>query len=389
MDPVYLDNNATTPLLPGVVAAVREAVEQEFGNPSSLHPHGEAARRLVERARGDVAELLACRRTEVVFTSCATESMNAAIRGALDARKNAGERPRLVTTAVEHEAVHEIAADLGRRGVDVVKLPVDAGGLLDPDDLDRALDTPTHLVSLMLANNETGVILPVEEAAAVARRRGVPVHVDAVQAVGKVPLAVDRLGVDLLSLSGHKFHAPKGVGMLYIRRGTRFRPLLVGAGQEGGRRGGTENVPGIVGLGAAAAHMAGGIEDRRRHLARLGGRIEERLLALPGSRLNGDPERRIPGVVNLSFAGIEGSAVVLTAAREGVCFSAGSACSAAQYGGSHVLEAMGTPFEYLYGAVRLSCSELNTLEEVDRACDVVVRAVRYLRSMDPARPEGA
>ena len=249
------------------------------------------------------------------------------------------------------------------------------------DALERELRRGATLLSLMLANNETGVILPVKEAAAMAHECGVAVHVDAVQAVGKMPLDAHDLGADFLSLSGHKFHAPKGVGVLYVRRGARFLPFMVGAGQEGGRRGGTENVPGILGLGAAAEHMAQGIPQRRAHLKALSDRIEKELLALPDTRLNGDPEGRLPGTVNISFKGIEGSLIVLTAAREGVCLSSGSACSAGEHTGSHVLEAMGVPYEYLHGSVRFSCCETTTETEVDHAIQVVKRAVAYLRSM--------
>lgn len=381
-DLIYLDNNATTRPLPAVVEAVTHALGDGFGNPSSIHSAGESARKKVDEARQRMAALIGARETEIVFTSCATESINTAMRGVVEASR--AEKKRVLISSVEHEAVHDVASWLITRGVSVTLVPVDGDGLLRIDRLDEELAKgDVTLVSVMLANNETGVITPVAEVTARAQAHGVPVHVDAVQAVGKIPLDVDELGVDLLSLSGHKFHAPKGVGILYVRRGARFRPFVVGAGQEGGRRGGTENVPGIVGIGAAAAHMANGIEVRRKHLANLTRVIEERLLAIDGVRINGARDGRVPGTVNVCFRGIEGSAVVLTAARDGVCLSAGSACSAAQYGGSHVLEAMGVPFEYLHGAVRISCCETTTLDEVERACSVIAKAVEYLRTMDP------
>jgi len=379
---IYLDNNATTRPLPAVRDAVMEVLGDGFANPSSIHGPGESAKGLITEARAGVASLLGARETEIVFTSCATESINAALRGAVAATGK--ERPRVLITAVEHEAVHDIGQWLEAEGVEVVVIPVDGGGVLDLVRLEQELRIETDVVSLIYANNETGVITPVEEATRIARARGAMVHVDAVQVVGKIPLDVAALGCDMLSLSGHKFHAPKGIGVLYLRRDARFRPFVVGAGQEGGRRGGTENVPGIVGIGAAAVHMAAGIPERRDHLGRLSGRLEERLLSIPDSRLNGLPAGRVPGTVNVSFRGIEGSAVVLTAARAGVCLSAGSACSAAQYGGSHVLEAMGVPFEYLHGAVRFSCCETTSLAEVEEACGVVETAVAYLRSMDPS-----
>ena len=378
---IYLDNNATTCPLPAVAEAVLHTLQHGFGNPSSIHGGGEAARQRVEEARAQVAGLINARETEVVFTSCATESINTALRGAVEACRL--ERSRMVITSVEHEAVHDIAQWLQGRGTDVAIVPVDALGRLDLGRLEEELKTPTTILSLMYANNETGVVMPVPEAVRLARDAGAVVHVDAVQAVGKIPLDVDEIGCDFLSLSGHKFHAPKGVGVLYVRRDARFRPLVIGAGQEGGRRGGTENVPGVIGLGVAAQTMAQGIAERCAHLARLSTRLEERLLAIPDTCLNGDPDGRTPGTVNVSFKGIEGSAVVLTAARDGVCLSAGSACAAAQHGGSHVLEAMGVPFEYLHGAVRFSCCESTTLDEVDRALEVVEKAVAYLRAMDP------
>lgn len=379
---IYLDNNATTQPLPDVVEAVARALVDAYGNPNSIHGAGEQARKIVEEARGRVARLLSCRETEVIFTSCATESINTAMRAAVEATRCSP--PRVVITAVEHEAVIDLAAVLKARGVEIEVVPVDGDGRLDLDALGRALERPASLLSLMYANNETGVLLPAKEAAAVARERGVPVHLDAVQVVGKLPLDVEDLGVDFLSLSGHKFYAPKGVGVLYARRDARFRSFMVGAGQERGRRGGTENVPGIAGLGVAAERMADGISERSAHLSRLGGLLEEGLLAIPRTRLNGSPLGRLPGTVNVSFQGIEGSAVVLTAARENVCLSAGSACSAAQYGGSHVLEAMGVPFDYLHGAVRFSCGVHNTESDVERAIEVVRSAVGYLRAMGPA-----
>jgi len=377
----YLDNNATTKPLVEVREAMLETLGPDFGNPSSSHGVGESARHLVEQARGRVAELLACRETEVIFTACATESINTALQGVLAAANRQHPR-RLIISAVEHEAVIELARHLERhRGVALEVVGVDHEGKLDLQALQEALKKPASLLSLMLANNETGVLFPVREAADLAHERGVPVHVDAVQAVGKMPLFVDDLGADLLSLSAHKFHGPKGVGVLYVRRGTALLPLMVGAGQEGGRRGGTENVPGIVGLGVAAEHMRQGIPERRDHLLALTRRLENTLLALPGSALNGAPKGRLPGTCNISFEGIEGHLIVLTAAREGVMISAGAACGASRFGGSHVLEAMGVPYPLLHGSVRFSCAETTTLEEVELALGVVKRAVAYLRGM--------
>jgi len=380
-DYIYLDNNATTRPLPCVVEAVTDALGAGYGNPSSIHGVGEAARRQVDEARSRVAALLGARETEILFTSCATESINTALRGAVESART--ETKRVIISSVEHEAVHDVASWLKARGAEIVIVPVDSTGRINIEVLGAELAKGATIVSVMLANNETGVITPLSEITTLANEHGVPVHLDAVQAVGKLPLSVSELDVDLLSLSGHKFHAPKGVGVLYVRRGARFRPFVIGAGQEGGRRGGTENVPGILGLGAAAAHMGAGIDVRREHLANLTRIIESRLLAIDDVCLNGAPDNRVPGTVNVCFKGIEGAAVVLTAARDGVCLSAGSACAAAQYGGSHVLEAMGVPFEYLHGAVRVSCCETTTASEVERACDVISAAVTYLRAMDP------
>jgi cysteine desulfurase len=381
MNEIYLDNNATTRPLPAVVEAVKAALVEGWGNPSSIHGSGERARKVVDAARESLAALVGARPTEVVFTSGATESINTVMRGAVDAAR--GAKPRLVITSVEHEATIECAAALRAAGVVVDVIRVDAQGRLDLGHAAELLATPAHLCSVMFSNNETGMLLPVHRVGEICKERGVPFHVDATQAAGKAPLDVEHLLCDWLSLSGHKFHAPKGVGILYVRRGSRFRRLLHGAPHEGSRRAGTENVPGIAGMGVAARIVSEGIPERRDHLARLTRRLEARLLEVSRTRLNGTTDGRLPGTVNLSFAGIEGSAIVLTAAREGVCLSAGSACSAAQFGGSHVLEAMGVPFEWLHGAIRISCSAETTLDEVDRACAVIERSVTYLRSLDP------
>lgn len=380
----YLDHNATTPPLPSVVEAVVRALRDDYGNPSSSHGAGERARRTIDAARESAAALLRARPTEIVFTSCATESTNTALWSAWIA---SGRKPgsKLAITAVEHEATIETARAIALQGAVVVVLPVDGEGRLDFARAEELLTPDVFACAAMYANNETGVVLPIERLGELCRARGVSLHVDAVQAVGKVELDVERLGCDYLSLSAHKFHGPKGVGVLYARRGARFRRLLAGGPQEGARRGGTENVPGIAGLGAAAAHMAGGIGARCAKLSAFSARIEQALLALPDTRLNGAPEGRLPGVANISFKGIEGSSVVVTAARDGVCVSAGSACSASALAGSHVLEAMGAPYEWLHGAVRVSCAETTTADEVERGVEVLARAVAYLRGLDPER----
>jgi cysteine desulfurase len=382
MSETYLDNNATTRPFPEVVDAVLRALRDDYGNPSSSHGAGERARKTVDQARETFAALLKARPTEIVFTSCATESINTALRGAVQAAR--GGKAKLVVTTVEHEATLETAQALKiSAGAEIAHIPVDAEGRLDLD-VARAVVTPgTALCSAMLANNETGVTSPIAELGAICRERGVPLHVDAVQGVGRFELDVEALGCDFLSLSAHKFHGPKGVGILYVRRGARHRGLLSGGPQETSRRAGTENVPGIAGAGVAARRMAEGVEERRGRLSRLSRRLEEALLAVSDTRLNGGGAERLPGVVNVSFRGIEGSSVVVTAAREGVCVSAGSACSASALAGSHVLEAMGLGYEWLHGAVRVSCSETTTPEDVDRGVDVLVRAVKALRGLTP------
>jgi cysteine desulfurase len=381
---IYLDNNATTRALPEVVEAVRVALCDAYGNPSSVHASGERARKIVDGAREQLAALVRARTTEIVFTSGSTEAINTVLRGSVEAHRSGP--ARIVTSAVEHEAVIECAKALEASGaatVDVIRVGPD--GTLDLAHAEELLAAPATLCAVMSSNNETGVLLPAERIGALCKARGTPFFVDATQAPGKVEIDVDALHCDFLALSGHKFHGPKGTGILYVRRGARFRRLLHGAPHEGSRRAGTENVPGIAGMGAAAVAMARGIPERRRHLAAVGARLEERLLRIERTRRNGAGDERMPGTINVSFAGIEGSAVVLTASREGVCVSAGSACSAAQFGGSHVLEAMATPFEWLHGAVRLSCSQETTLEEVDLAAAVIERSVAYLRSMEPGR----
>jgi cysteine desulfurase len=379
----YLDNNATTRPFDEAIEAAVACLKDGFGNPSSSHAAGERARKIVDGAREAVAELLTCRPTEIVFTSCATESTNAALRAAVLSRGRDGRPTRIVRTAVEHEAVVETCRALALSGAETTALPVDGEGRLDLDAARAEIRDDVAVVAAMFANNETGALFPIAELAAICRAKGVPLFVDAVQAVGKVGLDVEAWGCDYVALSGHKFHAPKGVGVLYVRRGARFRPLLFGGPQEGRRRAGTENTPGIAALGVAAARMARDVEARRRRLAELSARIESELLRIPRSHLNAAGAERVPGVSNVSFEGIEGSAVVATVAREGVCVSAGSACGSTGSSGSHVLEAMGLPYARVQGAVRVSCAETTTDAEVDRGVAAIKKAVAALRRLDP------
>ncbi len=381
MREIYFDSNATTRPRDEVVRAVHMVLSESWGNPSSLHGAGARARVLVESSRLDVARLLNCRETEVVFTSGATESVNTAMRAAVAADRS-GTR-RVIYSAIEHECVIETAAALRREGVEPVSIPVDGEGRLDLEVLNSELAKGASLCSIMWSNNETGTILPVGKVASLCQHYGVPFHIDATQAPGKVPLDVTTIGCEFLSISAHKFHGPKGVGALFVRRDARFRRLLHGAPHESGRRAGTENVPGVVGMGVAARIASTDIESRNAALVRIGARLEESLLTIEGCVVNGRGDGRMPGTVNVSFPRIEGSSVVLTAAREGLCLSAGSACSAAQFGGSHVLEAMGFRYERLLGAVRYSLCAENTSEEVDFAVDITRRAVAKLRSLNP------
>ncbi len=384
---VYLDHAATTPVHPDVAAAMQRALAEGWGNPSSAHAFGREARRLVEDAREEVAALIGARPQEVVFTSGGTEADNLAILGVARLAREKGRGDHVVTSLVEHHAVLHACEYLEKReGFRVTYLPVDGHGMVDPDDLRRALTDRTVLVSVMLANNEVGTIQPVRELAAIARERGVPFHTDAVQAAGQIPVDVGELGVDLLSLSAHKIYGPKGVGALYVRRGLRLEPLLHGGGQERRLRPGTENVPGIVGLGAAA-RLA------RAELPRLGERVaalRERLIAgvldrIPDARLNGHPERRLPGNANVSVRYVEGEAILLNLDLKGVAASSGSACAAGSTEPSHVLVAMGLPEHEARGALRFSLGRENTEADVDYVLEVLPPIVERLRRM-AARP---
>ncbi len=372
-DPVYLDHNATTPVDPRVAEAMAPWILRHPGNPSSFHLHGRRARRAVERAREQVAALIGARADEILFTGCATEANNLALRGAALALGQAG---LLVTGAIEHPSVFAPCRLLAASGWRVQRLAVDGEGRVTQAELEARIAAGERpaLVSLMHANNETGVLQPVEEAARMARARGALVHTDAAQSVGKVPVDVDALGVDLLTLAGHKFYAPKGVGALYVRRGTPLAPLLVGGGQERGLRPGTENVPWIVGLGAAAELAAGLLAEEQERLRRLRDRLHARLAAsVPGLTLNGHRQLRLPGTLNLSFPGVEGRRL-LAAVENVLSASVGSACHEPAGGASGVLGAMGRSAEEAAGAVRLSVGRFTTEAEVDRAAEALAAA---------------
>jgi cysteine desulfurase len=382
---IYVDNNATTCVADDVVAAMLPFFTRHFGNPSSMYAFAVEAARPMERAREQLAQLInAAHADEVIFTSCGTESDNAAVLGALAAapRKN-----HVITTAVEHPAVYNLGEELQRRGVQVTYLPVDREGLINLDALRAAITDKTALVSCMWANNETGVLLPIVEACAIAHERGVPFHTDAVQAVGKVPVDVQAAGVDLLSLSGHKFHAPKGIGALYIKRGTRVRPLFVGGHQEHGRRAGTENVPYIVGLGTAAALAADFLDDEATRVKALRDTLEAALLArIPVAQVNGHRTLRTPNTTNITFAYVEGEAMLLSMSDLGICASSGSACTSGSLEPSHVLRALGLSHEEAHGAVRFSLSRYTSATDIAAIIEGLPPIVARLRAMSPFTP---
>ena len=381
MRTVYADNNATTRVDPAVVEAMMPYLTERYGNPSSVHAFGGDVGGVVERAREQVAACLgADRASEIVFTSCGTESNNTAIRSALASRKG---RRRVITTRAEHPAVLTVALHLEREGYEVTYLPVDGDGLVDLGDLRAALDDDVALVSMMAANNETGVLFPVEEAGRLAHEHDALFHTDAVQAVGKVPVDLATGHVDMLSLSGHKIHAPKGVGALYVRRGRRFRPFLLGGHQERGRRGGTENVPGIVALGRAAELAAEHQPDEDTRVRALRDRLEAGLLQIENSRLNGARDRRLPGTSNVSFKHVEGEAVLLMLDQRGICASSGSACTSGTLEPSHVLRAMGVPFNFAHGSIRFSLGRFNDDADVDAILDAMPRTIERLREISP------
>ena len=378
---IYLDNNATTPVAPEVREAMRPYLADEYGNPSSLYQLAGRAQRAVERAREEVAALLGASPDEILFTSCGTESDNT---GLVSALSDAAADDALVTTRVEHPAVLNLAKRLRDESRRVVELGVDDLGRLDLDELSAALAGRVRALSVMWANNETGVMFPVEKIADMAKSSGVLFHTDAVQAVGKVPIDLGKLPVDYLALSGHKIHAPKGVGALFVRRGAPFRPLLVGGHQEGGRRGGTENVAGIVGLGEAARLARERMDEEITRVRSLRDRLEDALVeAIPGARVNGDRDSRLPNTTSISFEYVEGESILLLLDRAGICASSGSACTTGALEPSHVLRAMGVPYTRAHGTVRLSLSRYNTDADVDRTLEVLPGVIRRLRELSP------
>jgi cysteine desulfurase len=382
---VYLDNNATTPVLPEVLEAMRPYFGENFGNASSIHHHGQETRAAVERSRDSVASLLGCRPAEIVFTSGGTEGDNLAVAGL------AGAGDHIITSSVEHHAVLHACKHLEETGCEVTFLPVDGRGLIDPEDVRRALRPNTKLISIMMANNETGVLQPVDEIGKIAAEADVYFHTDAVQAASKVPIDVKRIGCDALSISGHKMHAPQGVGALYVRRGTHLRPLFYGGRHERSRRAGTENVPGIVGLGKAAELAMQGFErGDDKHVSALRDRLERGILAqVDEAGVNGEGASRVPNTTGIYFDHIEGEAMVISLDLKGLAVSTGAACSSGAIEPSHVLTAMGLRSDRARASIRFSLGKQNTEEEIDFALALVPETVARLREISPVYKKAA
>ena len=380
MDVIYLDNNATTKPAPEVVAEMLPYLTDVYGNPSSVHRFGQRARKAVDEARGRIAKLVGSMESELLFTGGGTESINTAVRGLLSARSP---RKKIVTTTVEHSATRELCQQLGREGIEILEIPVDHEGTLHLDRLSQSIGDDVALVTIMWANNETGVLFPVDKIAAMCKEQRVPFHCDGTQAVGKMPVDVAKVGLDAMSFASHKFHGPKGVGALYLRRGVRFRPLLIGGPQERGRRGGTENVPGIIGMGKAAELALGALPQMER-VARQRDRLEREILTkIPDTSVNGRTDARLANTTNISFARLEAEAILLLLSERDIAASAGAACSSGSLEPSHVLRAMGIDPKIAHGAIRFSLSRYTSDEEIDRALAVLPGVIDRLRAVLP------
>lgn len=387
METIYLDNNATTKVDPEVVAAMIPYLTEFYGNPSSMHSFGGKVGKAIETARQQVAKLLGAEPTEIVFTSCGSEGNNSAIHAALAAQP---ERKHIITTLVEHPCVLNVCKHLEKQGYKVTYLSVDRFGQLDLLELEAAMTGNTALVTTMYANNETGVIFPIEKIGAIAKEYGATFHVDAVQAVGKIPLNLKNSTIDLLTLSGHKLHAPKGVGALYVRKSFRFRPFLLGGHQERGRRAGTENVASIIGLGKAAELEGFHLAAANEWESKLRDHLEQGLLAtIPDCEVNGDRINRLPNTTNIGFKYIEGEAILLSLDKYGICASSGSACTSGSLEPSHVLQALGLPYTILHGSIRFSLSRYTTAADVDRVLEVMPGIVTRLRALSPFTSDDA
>jgi cysteine desulfurase len=378
---IYLDNNATTRIAPEVLEEMMPYLTDLYGNPSSMHTFGGQLHRKVEQARGKVASLLGAEPEEIIFTSCGTESDNAAIMSAVESHSR---KKHVITTRVEHPAVLNFCKHLARKGYRVTFVPVNHLGQLDLDFLFKSADDDTAVVSIMFANNETGVIFPVAEIAERLKERDILFHTDAVQAAGKLSIDLKSLPVDMISISGHKLHAPKGIGVLYVRKGTRFSPFVIGGHQERGRRAGTENVASIVGLGKACELADKFLHEEGTYLKTLSDRLETALLSCcPDTRINGDVENRLPNTTNISFEYVEGEAILLRLNEFGICASSGSACTSGSLEPSHVLRAMGIPYTAVHGSIRFSLSRFTTNQEIDTVIQVMPGIIKELRELSP------
>ena len=381
MDTIYFDNNATTKVAEEVADRMKPFFCDLYGNPSSMHTFGGQIAAKIRRAREQVAELLGSLPEEIIFTSCGTESDNAAIRGVLTA---VPQKRKVITSRVEHPAVLTVCRELENHGYTIVEVGVDKDGRLNMDEFEEALDDDTALITIMWANNETGVVFPIGRIAELAAEKEIVFHTDAVQAIGKIPLNLSKSNIDLLSLSGHKLHAPKGVGILYVRKGTRMAPFMLGGHQEAGRRAGTENVASIVGLGQACELAGKNIEQENNKVKLLRDKLEKAILkTCPDCRVNGDRENRLPNTTNISFEYIEGEAILLMLDKYGICASSGSACTSGSLEPSHVLRAMGVPFTAAHGSIRFSLSRYNTEKEIDYAIEKILPIVNRLRELSP------
>ena len=385
---VYFDNNATTRVAPEVRDVMLPFLGEFYGNPSSMHAFGGQVAKFVDRAREEVARFINADPEEIVFTSCATESDNTAIRGTADYY---GKDLKVITTAVEHPAILQPVRRLKALGYETVELPVNEVGQIDLEQLEKEIVAwagKPVLVSIMWANNETGVLFPMEEIAEICQKHGAILHTDAVQVAGKIPVDVKKVPVDMLSMSGHKFHAPKGIGLFYMKKGTKLKPFMLGGHQEKVRRAGTENVPYIIGLSKACELARLGMAEEQAYLTKLRDKLEAGIVAAcPNVRVNGDKAHRLPNTLNVSFEYIEGEAIAYHLSDLGICISTGSACASGSLDPSHVIRAMGVPFIAVHGSVRFSLSRYNTMEEVDYVLEKLPPVIKMLRDLSPFGPD--
>ena len=382
---IYVDNNATTRVADEVIEEMVPYLGNYYGNPSSMHSFGGRVGKEIEKAREKVAALIGAQPTEIIFTSCGSESDNSAILGTLESYPK---KKHIITTRVEHPAVLTLCKYLNKNGYKVTFLPVDKKGHINLEQLEEAITPGTAIVSIMHANNETGVIFPVEKIADIVKRHGSVFHTDAVQTAGKLNIDLSKNNIDLLSMSGHKLHAPKGVGVLYIRRGTRFRPFLKGGHQERGRRGGTENTASIIGLGKACELAKHNIKEEQTRVKAMRDRLEKGLMEnISNVRINGCTENRLPNTTSIGFEFVEGEAILLMMDRLGICASSGSACTSGSLEPSHVLRALGVPFTFAHGSIRFSLSHYNTDEDIDYILEHMPKLIKRLRELSPFAPK--